>query len=69
MLERLLLLLPCAKSFSDPLGDTDNLYASAFLLPTGLDERDELLQVSGSLSTQPWVLTIMWQNVRALHLL
>ena len=59
MLERLLLLLPCAKSFSDTLGDTGNLYASAFLLPTGLEDRDELLQIKGSLSTQPSVLIIM----------
>lgn len=53
MLEKVLLLLPlpCPRSFSDALGDTGNLYASTFLLPTGLDEREELLQCSGGFNS------------------
>ena len=40
----MLRLVPCCRSFSVILGDRGALYASALLLFTGLEEREELLQ-------------------------
>ncbi len=49
----MLRLLPCAKSFSDVLGDMGVLYTSVLLLFTGLDDRDEVLQFPSSFIMQP----------------
>ena len=51
--ESVLRLLPCAESFSKVLGDMRLLYMSVFLLFTGLDDRDELLQFPKSFIMQP----------------